>query len=164
MNSEILEKRLNKLEKHYLALKDYSQAINKLVANIDIYDEVVFNTLLVEQKAVLEAYLKRFSALQDLLGSKIFPSLLDVAGIGVTAMSEVLSLIEKEGIIDSFDNWMALREARNELEHDYPEQLSQALINLKFCIDNFTTLEKYYFNCLAFATKYNVYEKHNATI
>ena len=35
-------------------------------------------------------------------------------------MSEVLYSIEKKEIIDSLENWIELREVRNELEHDYP--------------------------------------------
>ena len=69
-------------------------------------------------------------------------------------MSEVLFAIEKEEIIDSLDSWIELREVRNELEHDYPENLTAALQDLKFCINNFTTLESYYFNALKFAQNY----------
>jgi len=32
-----------------------------------------------------EAYLKRFASIQDYLGTKVFPLLLEVAGIGVKA-------------------------------------------------------------------------------
>ncbi len=69
-------------------------------------------------------------------------------------MSEVLYHIEKEEIIDSLDNWIELREIRNELEHDYPEELKEALKDLKFCIDNFSKLESYYLNSVNFAERY----------
>lgn len=69
-------------------------------------------------------------------------------------MSEVLYYIEKEEIIDSLENWIELREIRNELEHDYLEELKEALIDLKFCIDSFQKIESYYFNSLNFAEKY----------
>ena len=70
-------------------------------------------------------------------------------------MSEVLSNIEKENIIDSLENWIELREVRNELEHDYPEELQEALYDLKYCIDSFEQLESYYLNSLNFFKKYN---------
>jgi len=92
---------------------------------------------------------------QDFLGAKIFSMLLDSAGIGTSKMSEVLYLVEKEGIIDSLDNWIELREVRNELERDYPEDLEQALNDLKLCITQFEQLEKYYLNAVSFAKKYN---------
>jgi hypothetical protein len=151
---EILKKRFSKLEKHYNALNDYKILIDKLISEKNIYEQFVFNTLLPQEKAVLDAYLKRFSSIQDFLGAKIFSLLLDIAGINCSKMSEVLYYIEKEEIIDSLDNWIELREVRNELEHDYPEELKEALEDLKFCIDNFVKIESYYFNALNFAKRY----------
>jgi hypothetical protein len=69
-------------------------------------------------------------------------------------MSEVLFIIEKENIIDSIGHWIELREIRNELEHDYPENIEAALQDLKFCIDSFSKIESYYLNSLTFAQKY----------
>jgi len=43
---------------------------------------------------------------------------------------------------------------RNELEHDYPDNLEAALQDLKFCINSFASLESYYVNSLNFAQKY----------
>ena len=150
----ILEKRFEKLSKHYEALKDYKLLIDQILLNKNIYEQFIFNTLKPEEKAILDAYLKRFSSIQDFLGAKIFSLLLDVAGINSSKMSEVLYYIEKEEIIDSLENWIELREVRNELEHDYPEELEAALMDLKFCIDSFEKLESYYFNSLKFANKY----------
>lgn len=152
---EILKKRFEKLEKHYLALKAYKELINKLTDKTDIYTVENFNTLKIEDKAILDAYLKRFSSVQDFLGAKIFSPLLDIAGINSGKMSEVLYIVEKEGIIDSLEHWIELREVRNELEHDYPENLDAALQDLKFCINSFARLESYYINALKFAQKYN---------
>ena len=148
---EILNKRFKKLEKHYLALKDYKNVINKLIKQKNIYDPNIFNNLKIEEKAILDAYLKRFASLQDFLGAKIFSPLLEIAGINNGKMSEVLYSIEKEEIIDSLENWI---EVRNELEHDYPENLKKALEDLAFCINNFEKIESYYLNSLQFAQKY----------
>ena len=77
--------------------------INNLLLEKNIYEQFIFNTLKPEEKAILDAYLKRFSSIQDFLGAKIFPLLLVVAGINSSKMSEVLYYIEKEEIIDSFE-------------------------------------------------------------
>jgi hypothetical protein len=151
---EILQKRFDKLEKHYIAIKEYKDLIDYLLKEQNIYDQFTFNTLKSEKRAILDAYLKRFASIQDFLGAKIFSLLLDVAGINNTKMSEVLSNIEKENIIDSLENWIELREVRNELEHDYPDQLQEALNNLKYCINSFEQLESYYLNSLTFFKKY----------
>ena len=151
---EILQKRLDKVEKHYIALKEYKSLIDNLLLTVNIYEPLQFNMLKPEQKAILDAYLKRFSSIQDYLGSKIFPLLLDVAGINSQKMSETLYHIEREEIIDSLENWIELREIRNELEHDYPEELKEALSDLHFCIEGFKRLENYYLNSVIFAKKY----------
>lgn len=151
---EILEKRFEKLERHYIALKEYKILIDDLLQESNIYEQFTFNTLQPEKRAILDAYLKRFASIQDFLGAKIFSLLLEIAGINNTKMSEVLSNIEKENIIDSLENWIELREVRNELEHDYPEALQEALDDLKYCIDNFYKIESYYLNSLNFFKKY----------
>lgn len=153
-NHIILHKRLQKLEKNYIALKEYKILIDALVVDIDIFDIKKFETLKPEKRAILDAYLKRFASVQDFLGAKIFSLLLDVSGISYTKMSEVLYYIEKENIIDSLENWIELREVRNELEHDYPDEIEDALEDLKFCIDSFEKLESYYINSVNFAKKY----------
>lgn len=152
---QILQKRFNKLEKHYIALKEYKELINNLLKETNIYDQFTFNTLKPEKRAILDAYLKRFASIQDFLGAKIFSLLLEIAGINNSKMSEVLSNIEKENIIDSLENWIELREVRNELEHDYPEELEEALEDLKYCVDNFEKIESYYLNSLNFFKKYD---------
>ena len=153
-NQEILKKRFDKLEKHYIAIKQYKNLIDDLLQESNIYDQFIFNTLKPEKRAILDAYLKRFASIQDFLGTKIFSLLLDIAGINNSKMSEVLSNIEKENIIDSLESWIVLREVRNELEHDYPEELQEALDDLKYCVDSFEQLEKYYLNSLHFFEKY----------
>jgi hypothetical protein len=150
----ILLSRLKKLKRHFIALTDYHSLINDILVHKNIYKPDVFNALSIQEKAFLDAYLKRFSSMQDFLGAKIFPLLLDTAGITNNSMSETISLIEKEGIIDSLSNWIEIRQARNALEHDYPEKINDALSNLKFCIDSFHSLENYYHKTLKFALQY----------
>ena len=140
---KILASRFLKLEKHYIALQEYKVLISDLLKEKNIYEQFTFNALKPQEKAILDAYLKRFTSVQDFLGAKIFSLLLEVAGIPGSKMSEVLYNVEKERIIDSLDNWIELREVRNELEHDYPEELEEALGNLKFCIDSFEKIESY---------------------
>jgi len=135
---EILKKRLNKLNKNFEILKDYKNYIEKLG---DIYTPYVFNSLTLEERAILEAYLKRFAFVQDYLGAKIFKLLLENKGIIANKMSEVLVEMEREGIID-IEKWIELRNVRNELEHDYPDELEVALRDLKYCVENFSELEK----------------------
>jgi len=147
----IIQKQLQKVEKHYDALHDYKRFIDDIDFGFTI-DE--FTALQTPQKAVLEAYLKRFSSLQDYLGSKVFTSLLDISAISYSKMSEVLTLIEKEEIV-SLDRWIEFRNIRNELEHDYPDELEEALNDLKYCVDSFEYMEEVVRKVFAFARRYD---------
>jgi len=151
---EILKKRLSKLNYHYIALKEYKEFISNLDEN-KIFDIYQFRYIDTPTKGVLEAYLKRFASIQDYLGAKIFPALLQISGVSYSKMSEVILLIEKEGII-SFDEWIKFREIRNDLEHDYPDDLEEALNDLKFCIDNFEKIEEIIFKVYEFAKRYKI--------
>jgi hypothetical protein len=152
--AQIVAERLAKLDRHITALTSYKELIDQLSVKKPIYQVDVFEQLKPEEKAIFDAYLKRFASVQDYLGAKIFPAILDLAGIGSGPMSEVLSLIEKEGIIDNLETWVQLRETRNHLEHDYPSDLAQALLDLQFCVNHFTTLQTYYSNVKSFVNKY----------
>jgi len=103
-----LKHQLNKVKAHYLALKEYYNYINDSKFDFDISS---FEKLQVQDRGVLEAYLKRFASLQDYLGAKVFKGLLDISGISYSKMSEVLILMEKEEIID-LDQWIAFRNIR----------------------------------------------------
>jgi len=69
-------------------------------------------------------------------------------------MSDVLDKIEKEEIIDSLGQWIELREIRNDLEHDYPDDLAEALADMRYCIEHLYVLESYYANSLRFIDGY----------
>lgn len=148
---QILQKQLKKVQAHYTALKEYHEYIDSSNFNFSID---AFEMLNIETKAVLEAYLKRFSSLQDYLGAKVFKGLLDISGISYSKMSEVLTLIEKEEIV-SLDTWIEFRNIRNDLEHDYPDELEEALSDLRYCVDSFDALEAIVQKVFAFAKRYD---------
>ncbi len=77
-----------------------------------------------------------------------------MAGISTTKMSEVLTLIEKEEIV-SLDRWIEFRNIRNELEHDYPDELEEALKDLKYCVDSFDYLHGVVVKVFEFARRYD---------
>jgi len=150
---KILKKRFYKLEKHYGAFKEYKVLIDELLLKEDILTVEKFNFIAPKDRAIFDAYIKRFASIQDFLGAKIFPSLIEISGIGSVKMTEVLYHMEREEVIDSIGNWIELREIRNELEHDYPDELQEALDDLKFCINSFSLLESYCLNAKKFAQK-----------
>ncbi len=155
-NIEILHKRLEKLTAHYVALREYKMLIDEMLEVKDLLNVHIFNDIAPSQRAIFDAYLKRFASIQDFLGAKIFPLLVELSGIATSKMTEVLYYVEKEEIIDSLSQWIELREVRNELEHDYPDELAEAMEDLRYCIDHFSTLESYYQNSLDFVKRVGI--------
>jgi len=151
----ILLKRFSKLEKHFEALRDYHALIETLLAEKDILTPEHFNFIPPRDKAIFDAYIKRFASIQDFMGAKIFPILVEISGIGSVKMTEVLYHMEREEILDSIESWITLRDVRNELEHDYPDELIEALNDLRFCIDRFSQLEAYYERAKTFAQRFS---------
>lgn len=73
-----------------------------------------------DDKDRLDAFRVRFTDLQDVLGSKLFRSVLYLEEEEPGSMLDILHQMEKRGLIPSVDNWRGLRDVRNLLVHDYP--------------------------------------------
>lgn len=71
----------------------------------------------------VEAFVGRFGRLQDTVGDKLLPILL--AALGETPASAIdnLDRAERLGFLESADEWMAMRQLRNQMVHEYVEDL-----------------------------------------
>ena len=93
----------------------------------------------------------RFSKLQDTLGEKVFPAILRLSEEEVKRKTfiDILNRLEELGIIEK-NEWLKLREIRNEIAHEYSfntnEQVESItnvynacsdLININHDIDKF---------------------------
>lgn len=120
------------MKKSRLRLKSYLEEMRRHSEHIIEAKEVLpleiadYDSLSQLEKFALNTLIFRFSKLQDLLGSKVFRTYLDSIGFVVEEASffEILKEIEKEGIVD-IDTWNFLRELRNEIAHDYPEEFDE---------------------------------------
>ncbi len=76
-----------------------------------------------EELSYLELLISRFSKLQDILGSKIFPLLVDLLQEESKGNSflDILHQLEKLELLPSAKDWINMRELRNHLTHEYPE-------------------------------------------
>lgn len=90
-------------------------------------------TLDEEAVAVLDQFTTRFGKLQDAMGAKLFPALLELTKEPgeYPAYLDKLDRLEKIGALPSVDEWLELREMRNAFAHDYPEdsELQAATLN-----------------------------------
>lgn len=78
----------------------------------------------------VEAFVGRFGRLQDTVGDKLLPLLLATLGEKPSAAIDNLDRAERLGLIKSADDWMSMRNLRNQMVHEYVEDpvvLSSAL-------------------------------------
>jgi hypothetical protein len=78
----------------------------------------------------VEAFVGRFGRLQDTVGDKLLPLFLIALGEKPSAAIDNLSRAERLGVLESTDEWMIMRNLRNQMIHEYvedPSVLSSAL-------------------------------------
>ncbi len=69
-----------------------------------------------------DAFVARFSRLQDTPGDKRIPQLLSAPGERRQALIDHLDQAERFGRVESTDRWMAIRALRNRMIHEYMEE------------------------------------------
>lgn len=78
----------------------------------------------VELAERVEAFIGRFGRLQDTLADKLLPVLLSVSGEQVGAAIDNMDRAERLGWIASTDDWLTMRRLRNQMVHEYIEDLT----------------------------------------
>ncbi len=94
---------------------------------------------------LVDQLLFRFLKLQDAVGERLVPATLAVLGEPFEdwAMRDRLNRLEKLGYLD-VDNWLAWREVRNRLAHEYPDQPELRFAALLAAIDAASALAVLY--------------------
>jgi hypothetical protein len=72
----------------------------------------------------LDAFVSRFGRLQDTVGDKLLPALLSALAETPGPAIENLDKAEKFGFIESADHWIEMRRLRNQMVHEYIEDLT----------------------------------------
>lgn len=70
-----------------------------------------------------DQFILRFTKLQDTMGARLFPAVLEVLQepFEDRPMLDKLHRLEKLGYLSSVEQWHALRAIRNRFAHDYPQ-------------------------------------------
>ena len=79
---------------------------------------------------IADAFVARFGRLQDTLGDKLIPVLLAHKGEKLGPAIDNLDKAERFNWLESVDDWLAIRQLRNKMVHDYiedPQILADAL-------------------------------------
>jgi len=88
--------------------------------------------------AVFDQFSTRFSKLQNVMGVKLFPAVLELTKEQgqLDAFIDKLNYLEKVGAISSAADWLLLREMRNAFSHGYPDdiEIQAAMANKAFML------------------------------
>jgi hypothetical protein len=117
----------NRLKNHMpLGLEDYKN-LNEV--HISIIDQMIF----------------RFSKLQDTMGDKIFPSILELHGEEVKPLSFIdrLNRLEELELLYK-DDWINLRKDRNEIAHEYSFNQKEVVNSINIIFNRVNDLLKIY--------------------
>ena len=87
----------------------------------DVARQVEHDPVLAER---LDAFVSRFGRLQDTVGDKLLPALLAALAEALGPAMENLDKAEKFGFIASADGWLEMRRLRNQMVHEYIEDLT----------------------------------------
>lgn len=127
---------MNKIRANEITrLKSLADICNKAAKHLEITNQRLFPELLtlkqLEQliadpaaSEAIDAFVSRFARLQDNLGAKLLPYYLNAVGERRPTLLENLDKAERLEIIESADTWMLLRQLRNQMVHEYIDDLA----------------------------------------
>lgn len=107
------------------------------------------------QISFIDQMIFRFSKLQDSIGNRLFINLLEFLGEDTETMAfkDVLSKLEKLRAIPSAGEWMELREIRNIVSHEYPDDTDRLIAGLNLLYIKARRLLEIYSGLIEFLNK-----------
>ncbi|RJP95172.1 MAG: hypothetical protein C4518_01700 [Desulfobacteraceae bacterium] len=107
--------------------------------NAQIFDDF-------EAVKTIDTFIYRFSKIQDYMGEKLFPAVLDMLGEYKTSMSfkDILNELERLELIQSVRQWMEFREIRNALTHEYPENTNEIIEGIELAVNVYAEIKNIY--------------------
>lgn len=95
-----------------------------------------------EQIQDVDQFILRYTKLQDTMGSRLFPAILDylTEQFEDRPMLDKLNRLEKLGFIDSVEQWQTVRNIRNKFAHDYPDDPNKNAAHLNFALESVSVL------------------------
>lgn len=125
--------------------ESHQQRIRNTVKRIDSLfpaDLESFKHFTEDEIGLVDQFIYRFSKMQDSMGTRLIPSLYYYLEDDPAPQPflNILSRLEKLGIIESESNWQFFRDLRNNLAHDYPESIAQTVETLNIL---HTEIEKF---------------------
>jgi hypothetical protein len=125
---------------HAISLREALGEVNKLTP----ITVSVLESLSRQQVAFLDMMTTRFGKLQDILGSKILPLILEVLEEEAESFVDKLNKLEKLGYIEDANWWGTLRIIRNQIAHDYTDYYGVICEHLSIFLSKATELLEFW--------------------
>lgn len=118
INEDILRDTLLACQLHFKRMMFAHERVTSLIP----LDAEKYRSLADEEIGFFDQLIYRFSKLQDTMGTKLFKVILNrlEEETDDLAFIDILNKLEKLNILEDKDQWLALRELRNEVTHEYP--------------------------------------------
>ena len=129
-------------DRHLLRIKEALAYLSSVLPlSVEIYA-----CLNEEQIRCIDQFIFRFSKLQDAMGAKLFRYVLEFLDEDISAvpMRDILNRLERYRLINSAEEWVYIRELRNEIAHDYPLFENDVINVLNELISKVPVLENIY--------------------
>jgi hypothetical protein len=115
-----------------LRLQFLARVVRKECQHLVATDQRLFGGIFTLEQAIeleenvelaerVEAFVGRFGRLQDTVGDKLLPLLLAALGEKSSAAIDNLDRAERLGLLNSADEWIVMRNPRNQMVHEYVE-------------------------------------------
>ena len=122
---------MDKLER----LRFLCRVVKKEIHHLNYSADKVFKETFTEERAKqlaidenlaeqVEAFTSRFCRLQDTIGDKLLPAWLEALGEKKSVAIDNLDKVEKIGVLPSTEQWLEIRQLRNQMIHEYIEDLT----------------------------------------
>lgn len=84
-------------------------------------------------RRLLDQFAYRYTRLQDDMGARLMPAVLEAMGEEIASMSAIdrFARLEQLGWLASADEWLAMRQVRNQFAHDYPDSAAERFERLQ---------------------------------
>lgn len=101
-----------------------------------------------EKIKTIDSFIYRFIKIQDKMGDKLFPAVLQLLQEYKQNMPfiDVLNKLERLELIESSDAWIDFRNLRNSLTHDYPDNQEEIIDAINLSIDVYKKMIEIYTN------------------
>ena len=104
--------------------------------------EKTYVNLTDEQIQDIDQFILRYTKLQDTMGGRLFPAILNYLNeqFEDRPMLDKLNRLEKLGYIDSVEHWQEIRNIRNKFAHDYPDDPDKNVAHFSVALESVSGL------------------------